>query len=170
MVVTSPIDVVDEGTNLAFTFEEMLRYSGPGSPAGVALAYQAMRCGFPMLDPDGPIERREMRIDTPFRGPGARDGFELVTRSVTEGRYLIDLSLERPERGETLEAFVFRMTYRDRKVTLLVQEGLVTDEFVSLARKDDRSGEDERHLCELKRELSELLLAAAPAEVFDTEG
>ncbi len=169
MVVNSPIGVVDDGTNLAFAFDEMLRYSGPGSPAGVALAYQAMRCGFPMLDPEAPVERREIRIDTPFRGPGARDGFELVTRSVTEGRYVIDLSLERPERGSTLEAFLFRLTYRDRTVTLLAREGVVTEEFVSLARKDERTTEDERHLSELKDELTDRLLATAPADVFDTE-
>jgi hypothetical protein len=169
MAVTSPIDVVDEGTNLAFSFEEMLRYSGPGSPGGVALAYQAMRCGFPMLDPAGPLERRELSVDTPFRGPGTRDGFELVTRSVTEGRYVIDLDLERPERGRTLEAFVFRLTYRDRTVTLLAREGVVADEFVSLARKDHRSAEDERRLTELKRELTDRLLATPPTEVFDTE-
>ncbi|MDQ2729230.1 MAG: hypothetical protein M3Y91_15540 [Actinomycetota bacterium] len=170
MVVTSPIEVLDEDTNLAFSFAEMLRYSGPGSPAGVALAYQAMRCGFPMLDPERPIERREVRVDTPFRGPGARDGFELVTRSVTEGRYVIDLSLERPERGDTLEAFVFRLSYRDRVVTLLVRKGIVTDEFVSLARKDDRSIDDERRLSELKLELADRLLTTAPVEVFDTDG
>ncbi len=169
MVVTSPIDVVDEGTSLAFSFDEMLRYSGPGSPAGVALAFQAMRCGFPMLDPEAPVERREVRVDTPFRGPGARDGFELVTRSATEGRYVVDLSLERPERGSTLEAFSFRLTYRDRTVTLLAREGVVTEEFVSLARKEERSAEDERHLTDLKRDLTDRLLNTAPADVFDTE-
>lgn len=169
MAVTSPIDVLDQGTNLAFSFEDMLRYSGPGSPAGVALAYQAMRWGFPMLDPMGPVERREIKVDTPFRGPGARDGFELVTRGVTEGRYVVDPSLERPERGGTLEAFVFRLTYRDRTVTLLVREGVITDEFVSLARKDNRSLEDERHLTELKGQLSDRLLTTPTAGIFDTE-
>jgi hypothetical protein len=169
MTGTDPIVVVDEGTELAFCFADLLRYSGPGSPAGVALAYQAMRCGFPMLSTEGPIERREIRVDTPFRGPGARDGFELVTRGVSEGRYVIDLTLERPERGPTLEAFAFRLTYRDRTVTLLVRQGVVTDEFVSLARQDGRSADDERRLTELKRELAERTLGTEPAEVFDTE-
>lgn len=169
MAGTSPIVVVDEGTELAFSFADMLRYSGPGSPAGVALAYQAMRCGFPMLSAEGPVGRREIRVDTPFRGPGARDGFELVTRSVTEDRYVIDLTLERPERGPTLEVFAFRLTYRDRAVTLLVREGVVTDEFVSLARKEGRSADDERRLTELKRELMERILGSEPAEVFETE-
>lgn len=167
--MTGPIAVVDEGTPLAFSFEDMLRYSGPGSPAGVALAYQAMRGAFPRLDPDRPVERREIMVRTAFRGPGARDGFELVTRGVTEGRYVIDPDLERPDRGATLEAFAFRLTYRDRWVALLVREGVVTDEFVSLARHSGRSSEEERHLTELKGELADRLLRIAPDDVFDTD-
>ncbi|MGI8751110.1 MAG: hypothetical protein ACR2MN_02125 [Acidimicrobiales bacterium] len=133
------------------------------------MAYQAMRGGFPMLDAEGPPERREVRVDTPFRGPGARDGFELVTRGVTEGRYVVDGGLERPERGGTLEAFVFRLTYRDRTVTLLAREGVITDEFVSLARMDNRNSDEERHLHELKLDLTDRLLTSAPIEVFDIE-
>ena len=62
---------------------------------------------------------------TAFAGPGARDGFELVTRAVTDGRYTVDPALARPERGTTLERFVFRLGYRDRAVTLAVREGFV---------------------------------------------
>lgn len=165
----TPIVVVDEGTALAFLFEEMLRYSGPGSPAGVALAYMAMRCAFPLLGPPGALERRQIATETAFRGPGARDGFELVTRGVTEGRYVADAVLERPERGITLAAFVFRLSYGDRAVTLLVREGVVTDEFVSLARQEDRSPEAEARLTEAKREHADRLLASDPTEVFDIE-
>ncbi|HWG74150.1 MAG TPA: hypothetical protein VG184_08870 [Acidimicrobiales bacterium] len=164
----TPIVVVDEGTSLAFSFEDMLRYSGPGSPAGVALAYMAMRCAFPLLGPRGALERRKITTETPFRGPGARDGFELVTRGPTEGRYVADSAFERPERG-TLAAFVFKLCYGDRAATLMVREGVVTDEFVFLARQEDRSPEDEARLTELKREHADRLLASAPAEVFDVE-
>ena len=34
-----------------------------------------------------PPERREVEVATAFGGPGARDGFELVLRAVTEGRW-----------------------------------------------------------------------------------
>ncbi|MDQ6783424.1 MAG: hypothetical protein M3063_08285 [Actinomycetota bacterium] len=169
MIKQSPVVVVDDATSLKFSFDEMLRYSGPGSPAGVALAYQAMRLAFPLLGPVGGIERREITIRTAFRGPGARDGFELVTRGVTEGRYVVDGGLERPDRGATLEAFIFHLAYRDRAVTLLVREGIVTDEFVALARQEHRSSTDERRLSELKRVLKDRLLGNRPEDVFDTE-
>lgn len=160
------IGVVDGGTPLIFTYQDMLRYSGPGSPAGVALAYQAMCGAFGLLDPAGPVQRREVIIETAFRGPGARDAFELVTRAVTDGHYLIDAGLERPDRGRTLQAFVFRLAYRERMVNLLLREGVVTDEFVSLAGRDRRSEQDERHLTELKAGLAERLVASSPGEVF----
>ncbi len=167
MTANSPISVLDEGTPLDFSFEEMLRYSGPGSPAGVALAYQAMRCAFGLLEAASPLERREITVETAFRGPGARDGFELVTRGLTEGRYVVDPSLERSSLGRTLEAFVFRLTYRHRVVTLLGREGIVTDEFISLARRDDRSAEDERHFKALKGDHAKRLLIGPADEVFD---
>lgn len=167
--MTAPIVVLDGSAPLTFTYEEMLRYSGPGSPAGVALAYQAMRCGFPWLGAGEPLERREITTATAFRGPGARDGFELVTRGVTEGNYVVDSGLERPDRGATLAAFVFWLAYRGCRVVMLTREGMVTEEFVSLARKERRNAGDERRLAWLKCEHADRLLSASPAEVFEVE-
>ncbi len=73
-------------------------------------AFKAMQRAFPLLDPDGPVERREITVDTAFRGPGGRDAFEMVTRAVTEDRFVIDPTLERPHRGRTLERYVFEST------------------------------------------------------------
>jgi hypothetical protein len=161
------VEVVDEGTPLQFSFAEMLRYSGPGSPAGVAVAYQAMRLAFALLDPDAALARRAITIETAFRGPGARDAFELVTRGLTEGRYVVTAALEHPERGTNLEQFVFRFAYRDRAVTLLLGEGRVSDEFITLARTENRSAEEERRFTAVKAAHAEALLAAAPDEVFE---
>ena len=169
MNLTSPhdaIEVEDQGTPLQFSFADMLRYAGPGSPAGVAMALQAMRLAFPLLDPGQPLARRQVVIETAFRGPGARDGFELVTRGLTEDRYIVTADLECPERGPTLEQFVFAFRYRGQACTLRVREGLVTDDFVAMARKDDRTAEDERHFTEMKQALADRLLALPPDEVF----
>jgi hypothetical protein len=167
--VTSRLEVLDEGVLLAFSFDEMLRYSGPGSPAGVAMSFKAMELAFPLLDPEGPLDRRLIVVETAFRGPGARDGFELVTRGLTEGRYVVDAKLERPERGNTLEQFVFRTRYGERAVTLLVREGQVTDEFVAMARKPDRTPDDERHFTDLKQRMADRLMASAPTDIFEVE-
>lgn len=165
--MTSTIDVLDRGRLLAFSFDDMLRYHGPGSPGGVAQAFKVLERGLPLLDPDGPPERREITIRTAFGGPGARDVFELVTRAVTGERYVVDQALARPERGRTMERFVFELGYRDRSATLIVREGIVPDEFIELARTDPRSADQEARLDQLKLEMVERVMSSAAEEVYD---
>ncbi|MEA2265464.1 MAG: hypothetical protein QOE27_1047 [Solirubrobacteraceae bacterium] len=161
------IEVLDRGRPIGFTFADMMRYHGPGSPGGVAQAFKVMERAFPLLDPDAPPERRELRIETPFGGPGARDAFELVTRAVTGERYVLDPSLGLPARGRALERFVFRLTYRERQVTLVIREGFVSDEFIDLARQDGRSPEEEDRLDALKAEMAERVMGSAASDVYD---
>jgi hypothetical protein len=88
--MSTAIVVEDQGVSIAFSFEDMMRYHGPGSPGGVAHAFKVLERAMPLLEPDGTPQRREITVRTAFGGPGARDGFELVTRAVTEDRYVID--------------------------------------------------------------------------------
>lgn len=166
---THPIRVAERGREVAFSFEDLLRYAGPGSPGGVANAFKVLERSLPLLEPDGACERREIQIATAFGGPGARDGLELVTRAVTGERYRIDLSLERPELGRTRERFVFALTYRDRSATLVLREGIVTDEFIDLARTEERTSGQAARLDELKLELMERVMSLPAAEVYDAE-
>jgi len=159
--------VLDRGTRLEFTFDDLMRYHGPGSPGGVAHAFKVLERALPLLEADGPVERRELQIRTAFGGPGARDAFELVTRAVTEGRYVVDPSLARPERGRASERFVFVLSYRGDEVTLTVRDGIVRDEFIDLARTDPRSPEQEARLDELKAEMAERVMGMAAEEVYD---
>jgi hypothetical protein len=167
--VADTLEVVDAGTPISFSFEDLMRYHGPNSPGGVAQAFKVMERGFAVLSPDGPPERREITLETAFGGPGARDAFEAVTRAVTDERFTIDASLARPERGRTRERFVFRLSYRDRTATLLLREGYVTDEFIDLARKPDLSDEEKARLEQLKAEMAERVMASAAEEVYDVE-
>ena len=162
----SALEVLDKGRTLSFSFEDLMRYHGPGSPGGVAHAYKVMEGAFALLDADGPLQRREITVTTAFGGPGARDGFEMVTRAVTGERYVLDPELARPERGTTLERFVFRVGYRGRSVTLTVREGFVTDEFITLARKE-RDAEEEARLDLLKQEMAERVMAGPATGVYD---
>jgi hypothetical protein len=164
--MSESITLLDQGRPVAFSFEDMIRYHGPGSPGGVAHAFKVLERALPLLVTDGPPERREITVRTAFAGPGARDAFELATRAVTEDRYAVDPSLARPQRGLALERFVFRLGYRDRAVTLILREGYVTDAFIALTRKEDRTSEDERRLARWKLEMAERVMAAAAAEVY----
>ena len=161
------LDVLDQGRLLRFGVADLMRYHGPLAPGGVAHGYTAMARAFPLLSPDGPPERREIRLRTAFPGPGARDAFELVTRAVTEGRYLVDRGLERADRGRILERYVFRFDYRERTVTLVLRDGgYVTDEFIALSRTDPRTEAQQHHLTVLKDEMAERLLGAPIEQVY----
>jgi hypothetical protein len=62
---------------------------------------------------------------------------------------------------------VFRLGYRDRRATLVLREGFVTDEFIDLARTEQRSADQERRLELLKREMAERVMARSAGEVYD---
>ena len=163
------LDVAERGRPLAFGFEDLMRYHGPGSPGGVAHAFKVLERALPLLDPAAPCERREIEIETAFGGPGARDAFELVTRAVTGGRYRVDPALARPERGRAMERFVFRLSYRGRAVTVAVKAGFVTDEFIDLARTEHRTAEQEAHLDALKLEMADRVMSRPAEDVYDLD-
>lgn len=167
--MAATIDVAERGRVLRFALDDLMRYHGPGSPGGVAHGFKVLERALPLLDPDGPCERRELVVATAFGGPGARDAFEIVTRAVTGDRFTLDPGLARPARGRAMERFVFRLGYRDRSVTLAVREGIVGDEFIDLARTDPRSAEQEQRLDELKADMAERVMGAAATDVYDVD-
>ncbi len=161
------LEVVDRGELLGFTWDDLMRYHGGGSPGGVAIGFKVLEYGLPLLNDGAPPARREIDIRTAFGGPGARDAFELVTRAVTDGRYVVDEGLARAERGRNLERFVFTLAHRETEATLLLREGFVTDEFIDLARTEGRTGEQESRLDVLKQELAERVMATPAAGVVE---
>lgn len=161
------LTVVDQGQQLWFAFDDLMRYHGPHSPGGVAHAYKVLEAALPLLEAGGPCERRAITIRTAFGGPGARDGFELVTRAVSEGRYTVDPALERPALGRARERFVFVLAHGAATVTLVLREGHVSDEFIDLARTPDRSRAQDARLTALKQDMARRLMALRAREVYD---
>lgn len=167
------LSVWEDGEELRFTFADCMRYHGPGFPGGVSHAFAAMGRALPLLaaaQPDGRVERRTIRVRTPFAGPGARDAFELVTRAVREERYEVLPELARPERGNTLARYVFEISSGDATITSVIRDaGIVADEFIELTAKPGKSDEELAHLEVLKVEMRDRVLGADPAEVYDAE-
>jgi hypothetical protein len=165
--VAETISVRERGRVVEFSLEDMLRYAGPNSPGGVAHAFKALQRAIAVLSPDAPPQRRSIAVRTPFQGPGARDGFEAVTRAVTDDRYTVDTTLTRPELGRLRQSFVFEISIADRTVTLLLRDGFVTEEFIDLAGKPERTESDESRLDELKAQLAQRVMAAPAEDVYD---
>jgi hypothetical protein len=161
------IVVLERGAPVAFSFADMLRHHGGGSPGGVAHAFKVLERALPLLEPGGPAERREIAVRTAFGGPGARDAFELVTAAVSEGRYVVDAALARPDRGLARESFVFELSYRGRSVTLAARAGFVPEELIALARREDRTAAEERRFAAVKQETAEVVIGAAAADVYE---
>lgn len=164
------IEVCERGQTIAYSFEDMMKYHGPGSPGGVAMAFKVMERGFPVLSPEGPPQRREISVRTSFGGPGARDGFEAVTRAVTGDRFSVDATLARPDLGRERERFVFVLTHGERAVTLLLRDGMVVPEFIDLVRTEDRTDEQNERLEVLKGELAQRVMGTAAGDVYDIDG
>lgn len=161
------IDVTERAEVLSFTYDDMLRYAGPHSPGGVANAFKVMQRVFAVLSPDAPPTRREIVVRTPFRGPGARDGFEAVTRAVSDGRYTVDAALQRPDLGRLRQTFVFEIAIGPARATLTLRDGYVTDEFIDPAGRSARPPDDERRLDDLKAELAAKVMAPPADAVYD---
>src|ERR1700722_16312897 len=159
--------VQELGQLLEFSYTDMLCYAGPYSPAGVANAFKVMQRAFAALSPNQPPQRRSIVIRPAFQGPGARDGFEAVTRAVTDRRYTIDPALARPDRGRLLQSFVFQIAIGGRAATLLLRHGFVTGEFIAPARKPDRTQGEETPLDGLKAQLAQRVLAAPAEDVYE---
>ena len=165
--MTETIAVIDHGRVLTFSFEDMNRYHGGGSPAGVATAFTVLQRAFALLSPDRPPDRRSVVIRTAFRGPGARAGFEAVTRAVSDDRFAVDRTLVRPDLGRLREDFVFAVGIGERTVTLVLRDGYVSEEFIDLARTPDRTADQESRLDFLKAKLAQALLSTPADELYD---
>ena len=164
----APLTVTEGGQPIQFTFDEMLKYHGFGFPGGVAHAFKVMERGFPLLDDGNAIERADLSIETAFPGPGGRDAFEVVTRVVTGDRYHVDVALAGDDVLQSPKGkYLFRLKYRGRTVDLTLRPGLVVEEFVTLARKDGRSPEEEERLVWLKKDMAQRLLSHPAEEVYD---
>ena len=160
------LTVLENGKLLTYGVPDLTLFHGFGFPGGVAHGFKVMQRAFPLLSPAAPPERREIGIRTAFTGPGARDAFEMVTRSLTEGRYVVDDDLAQPDRGETLARYVFVLTYRTSIVRLRIRDGIVRDEFIQLGKKPDRTPAENDRLEWLKQDMADRLLALAADNAY----
>lgn len=161
------LTVCEDGQPISFSHDDLTRYHGFGYPGGVAHAFKVMQFVLPKLNGGNPPERRKIHIRTPFKGPGGRDAFELVTRCVTDGRYLINPELMRPERGEILKGYVFIFDYDEKTFDVQIRPGHVREDFIALSRKPNKTDAEEKELAALKIEMAQRLVPLPADEVYE---
>ncbi|WP_176085711.1 hypothetical protein [Martelella sp. HB161492] len=160
------ITVCENGTELTFSFDDILAYHGGGFPGGVVHGLKAMQAAFALLD-DTPPERREIGIVTAFTGPGGRDALEMVTRALTDGRLSVERSLGgRDVISDPPGPYLFRFSYRGKTAEAVIRPGHVLEEFVTLGAKRDKSPAEIARHENLKREMADRLLPLAASEIY----
>lgn len=163
------ITVREAGKDITFSFDELMKYHGPGFPGGVVHALKAMQAAFPLLG-DEPLERREITLLTAFAGPGGRDAIEMVTRAVTSDRFTVDRSLGGKDVfSEPPGPYLWRFGYRGRTVEATIRPGHIREEFVELGRKPDKTPEETARHTALKYEMSGRLLPLDASEIYEVK-
>jgi hypothetical protein len=165
---TEALTVLENGRPIRFTFADLTKYHGFGYPGGVAHAFKVMQRALPLLDGGAPPERHALHLETAFGGPGARDAFEMVTRMVTSGRYIVnrpEIDTTRPLYWEAFYRFTWR--YRERQLALAIRSGHVREEFIRLGSKPDRDAAEEARLAFLKTEMADRLMQLPAEEVYE---
>ena len=160
--------VLDQGEPISISFDDLLKYHGRSSIAGVAHACKAMERAFPRLSPGGPPERYDITVESGFPGGGARDAFEMVTRAVTGERYQlasVPAGVEAPVAPGG--HFFFRLGYRGAVVDLVARAGLVPEEFLQVACKEAPTPAEATRAQQLKEEMAARLLSLRADEVYD---
>lgn len=159
--------VQDHGGSISISFDDLLKYHGRSSIAGVAHAYKAMERAFPLLSPGEPPERNDITVESGFPGGGARDAFEMVTRAITGDRYRL---APEPAGVEAPEApgghFFFRLGYRGSVVLLVARPGLIPEEFLQLACREAPTPAEAVRAQQLKEEMAGRLLSLSADEVY----
>jgi hypothetical protein len=160
--------VRDQGESISIAFDDLLKYHGRSSIAGVAHAFKAMERAFPLLSPGEPPERQDITVGSGFSGGGARDAFEMVTRAVTGDRYEV---VSKPPGVVAPEApgghFYFRLGYRGAVVDLVARPDLVPEEFVEVACREAPTPAEAVRAQDLKEEMAKRLLSLPADQVYD---
>jgi hypothetical protein len=159
--------VQELGQLLEFSYTDMLCYAGPQSRQGVASAFKVMQRAFAALSPNQPPPRRSVVIRAAYPEAGSRDGFEAVTRAVTDGRYVIEPTLAQPARGRLLQGYVYQVSIAGRTATLMLRPGFITTEFFELAGKAERDHAEESLLDEMKAQMAHRILTTAAEDVYE---
>ncbi|MDU8944331.1 hypothetical protein [Ovoidimarina sediminis] len=129
--------VTENDETLSFDFDDLVRYHGKRSICGLTVAYKVMEAAWDTAWTGTPPERDRLVVASGFPGPGARDGFEMVTRAVTRGAYeILSEVMAGPRVAEAAKgAYFFRLSDDRNIIELGLKPEVVPPEFVTRRRK-----------------------------------
>lgn len=165
------LKVMDRADVLHIAYDDLVKYHGRLNIGGVALAYKVLEYAFAKLSPHTPPSRDKIEIFTAFPGSGVIDGFEMVTRAVTQGRFALDEDHDEPRAlAGTSGRFYFRVTYDGTPLALAPKPGMVPEAFLAMGRKikaEQGSDADRAHFQEMKEALATAVMSLKAEDLFD---
>ena len=81
----------DEGV-YAITREDLIKYSGRAGLIASGVIMRLLTEASQDLSPHEVPHRKDIRVLSAFPGNGVRDGSEFITRAVTQGRFILDMT------------------------------------------------------------------------------
>ncbi len=136
--MNSKIKILDHNHIITYTYEDLLKYHGYEMLGGVALAYQLMDFAFPKLS-SLPIEREFFSFYSGLgdNGKGIIDAIEMVTRVKSRNKLSLDKNYSMNKSGPLAPGggrYYFELTYKEKTLAIALQEGLLTEEFISCSK------------------------------------
>ena len=163
------LKVRDSIGEITVTFEEMRKYHGKDFLGGVALAFKVLELAFRELLEDKVPQRGKIRLVLGFNPPGVIDGFEYVTRAISQHRTIIDPNIGKGP-VSVFGNYYFEVHYDNNKITMWLKDGLLPDNFLELAGKSLAGIATEDEMIQwknYKRELGEIIMNKDPGEILE---
>jgi hypothetical protein len=169
MASADSVTIRDGANTLVITLDDLKKYHGQDFFNGLAMALKIMQIATATLGGGRPFNRRKLRLVLALSPPGVLDGFEYITRAITDRRVIID-----PEAGPGPESangrYYFEVHYEGRKVALTLKDGIVPDGYTQFAKRGFLGLLDPAEMKTWsagKARIAEAVLTRPANEVFD---
>jgi hypothetical protein len=163
------VTVRDRAGDLVITLDDLKKFHGQDFFNGLAMALKIMQIATATLGGGQPFERRKLRLVLGLSPPGVLDGFEYITRAISDRRVIID-----PEAGPGPESangrYYFEVHYLGRKVAVTLKQGIVPAGYTEFARRGFLGLLDPAEMktwSEGKARIAQAVLTRPADQVFD---
>jgi len=167
--MSDTVTVRDVQGELVIGLADMRKYHGQDFDNGLSMALKACQLAFPRLTGGHPPERRRIRLVLALSPPGILDGFEYITRAISDRRVIVD-----PACGRGPESYngryYFEIHYDGRKVALWLRDGIVPEGYTLLAKRGFLGLLDEGEMARWragKQRIAEMVMRLPADQVFE---
>ncbi len=162
------ISVMGEEEPIQIGFDALAAYHGQSALAMLAITFQCLRATTAILSPQAPARRAAISVVSGHPGPGVRDAFELVTRAVTRGAYIVDPTLPDARLNPYTEiSYSFAISLEGRTAHAALKEGVLPGRFFELLAIKDKSQAVRTEFSKLKRTIAADVLVVEPQTLFE---